>query len=297
MGEGVVPGWFGMEKPSPKVAHVLARTGAHLARAGTVGRGLSVAEWSNRDNYARYDGPDHHTVSVYLAGGERVVREDRDLRGGAPDKLCLLPAGHESRWLIGGPLRMFHLYIDPEELAHQAVTAFDVDPRRIRLHDATFCDDPDMAAVVRGAVMPLDWAEPGDRSALDAACHLLLHSVLRRHVDKEPGEVRAGLSPSARRRIMDLVEAHLDEALTLDRLAAEARLSTFHFAKMFRISFGLPPHRYVAARRIERAKRLLQTQQPLGDVALACGYGSQSHFNRTFKAATQQTPGEWRRWS
>ncbi len=286
-----------MEEPSPQIAHVLARTGAHLARAGTVGRGLSVAEWSNRDNYARYDGPGHHTVSVYLAGGEGVVREDRDLRGGAHDNLCLLPAAHESRWRIVGPLRMFHLYVDPEELAHRAVTAFDVDPRRIRLHDATFCDDAALAAVVRGAVMPLDWAEPGDRSASDAACHLLLHGVLRRHIDKDPGEVRAGLSPSARRRVMEMVEAHLDEALTLDRLAAEARLSTFHFAKMFRISFGLPPHRYLAARRIERAKMLLRTGQPLGEVALACGYGSQSHFNPSFTAATDRTPGEWRRWS
>ena len=297
MGWDVATWLSAMEEPSSEIAHVLARTGAQLARAGTVGRGLSVAEWSNRDNYARYDGPGHHTVSVYLAGGEGVVREDRDLRGGAPDKFCLLPAGHESRWRIGGPLRMFHLYVDPEELAHQAVTAFDVDPRRIRLHDATFCEDPGLAAVVRGAVMPLDWTEPGDRSALDAACHLILHGVLRRHIDKQPGEVRAGLSPSARRRVIDMVEAHLDEALTLDRLAAEARLSTFHFAKMFRISFGLPPHRYLAARRIERAKLLLRTEQPLGEVALVCGYGSQSHFNRTFKAATDRTPGEWRRWS
>ncbi|SDN26680.1 Helix-turn-helix domain-containing protein [Methylobacterium phyllostachyos] len=89
---------------------------------------------------------------------------------------------------------------------------------------------------------------------------------------------------------MEMAAAHLDEALTLDQLAAEARLSTFPFAKMFRISFGLPPHRYLAARRIERAKWLLRTGQPLGEVALACGYGSQSHFNRTFKAATDRTP-------
>ncbi len=253
-----------MEEPSPSVAHALARTGVHLAWAGTVGRGLSVAEWSNRDNYACYDGPGHHMVSVYLNGGERVVREDRDLRGSAPDKLCLLPAGHESRWRIGGPFRMFHLYVDPEELAYRAVTTFDVDLRRIRLYDATFCNDPALAAVVRSAVMPLDWAEPGDRSALDAAWHVILHNVLRRHIDKEPGEVRAGLSPSARRQVMEMVEAHLDEA----------RLSMFHFAKMFRISFGQSPHRYLAARRIERAKRLLRNGRPLGEVAVAVEPGT-----------------------
>ena len=151
--------------------------------------------------------------------------------------------------------------------------------------------------------MPLDWTEPSDHLALDAACHLILYSVLRRHTDKVPGEVRASLSPSAHRRVADLIKAHLDKALTLDRLAAEARLSIFHFARMFRISFGLPPHHFLAARRIERAKLHLRTEQPLGEVALACGYGygygygSQSHFNRTFEAATQRTLGEWRRWS
>ncbi len=286
-----------MEHPSPSVAHALARTGAHLARSGSSGRGLSLAEWSNRDNEARYDRPGHHTLSLYLAGGERVVREDMNLNGGAPDKLCLLPAGHESRWLIGGSLQMFHLYVEPEALAYHATAAFDIDPRRIELRDLTFFDDPAMAAIVRGAVMPLDWTEPGDRSALDAACHLLLHRLLRRYVGGDKGTtVRGGLAPATRRRIADFIEERLDEALTLDRLSAEARLSPFHFAKMFRISFGLPPHRYLDARRIERAKRLLRTERAEpSQVALSCGYASQSHFGRAFKTATGMTPGQWRR--
>lgn len=148
-----------MERPSPSVARTLSRTGAQLMRSGTVGRGLSLAEWSNRDNQARYDRPDHHTLSIYLDGGERVVREDRRLSGGGPDKLCLLPAGHESRWHIGGSLRMFHLYVEPDVLAYRALTAFDVDPRRINVQDLTFSDDPAMAMIVRGGVMPLDWTE------------------------------------------------------------------------------------------------------------------------------------------
>ncbi|MCP1542684.1 AraC family transcriptional regulator [Methylorubrum extorquens] len=225
------------------------------------------------------------------------MREDRQLSGGGPDKLCLLPAGHESRWHIGGSLRMFHLYVEPDVLAYRALTAFDVDPRRINVQDLTFSDDPAMAMIVRGGVMPLDWTEGGDGPALDAACHLLVHRLLRQYA-KTAGQapVRGGLSPTTRQRIAALIEAHLDEPLTLDRLATEARLSTFHFAKMFRVSFGMPPHRYLGARRIERAKQLLRGEPAgLAEVALACGYASQSHFTRVFKTATQMTPGEWKK--
>lgn len=284
-----------MEKHSPSVSEALAGTGANLLRAGSAGRGLSLAEWSNRDNRARYDRPGHHTLSLYLDGGERVVREDRRLAGGAPGKLCVLPAGHESRWHIGGPLHMFHLYIDPGTLAYQALTAFDLDPRYIDLRDLTFSDDPEMAAIVRGGVMPLDWDEGGDRMALDAACHGLLHRLLAHHNGARQGAVRGGLAPFVRRRVAELIEARLDEALTLERLAGEAGLSTFHFAKMFRVSFGMPPHRYLAERRVERAKRHLRDGRlALQQVALACGYASQSHFTRAFRAATGATPGEWR---
>lgn len=285
-----------MEKNSPSVSEALARIGAHLERAGSAGRGLAVAEWSNRDNRACYDRPGHHTLSIYLSGGQRVVREDRQISGGAPDKLCLLPAGHESRWLIGGPIRMFHLYIDPEVLAYQALTAFDVDPRHVDLMDLTFVDDPAMSMIVRGGVLPLDWNERSDRMALDSACHLLIHHTLRRHNRRAQREiVRGGLAPSVRRRIVDYIEAHLDQTLTLDQLASEAGLSTFHFAKMFRISFGIPPHRYLAERRVERARNLLRSGGlALAQMALACGYASQSHFTKAFRSATGITPGEWR---
>lgn len=285
-----------MEEHSPSVSEALARTGARLERSGLVGRGLSLAEWSNCDNHARYDRPNHHTLSIYLDGGEKVVREDRQLSGGAPDKLCLLPAGHESRWHIGGPLRMFHLYIDPDMLAYRALTAFDIDPRHIDLMDLTFSDDPSTAMIVRGGVLPLDWAEKSDRLALDSACHLLIHHMLRHHSRRAAQTVvRGGLSPSTRRRSVDYIEAHLDQPLTLDQLACEAGLSTFHFAKMFRLSFGMPPHRYVAERRVERARHLLKSGDgSLAQIALACGYASQSHFTKAFKAAAGTTPGNWR---
>ncbi|MBK3423861.1 helix-turn-helix transcriptional regulator, partial [Methylobacterium ajmalii] len=117
--------------------------------------------------------------------------------------------------------------------------------------------------------------------------------------------VTGGLSPAIRRRTAEVIEARLAEALSLDDLAEAAGLSPFHFAKMFKASFGVPPHRYVTERRIARAKDLLGKGLPgedfsaagresLAEVALACGFASQSHFTRRFKQATGFTPAAWR---
>ncbi|MEF3134059.1 hypothetical protein OS035_21645 [Rhizobium sp. 268] len=194
------PRWIMEQQHRLTVKEALSRSGACLQRSGSVDRGLSLAEWTNRAGEAFYERPDHHTLSIYLDGGERVIREDKRLSGGAPGKLCLLPAEHKSQWHIGGPLRMFHLYVDPELLAYEALTSFDIDPRHIDLMDLTFCDDPAMAMIVRGGVLPLNWQEKSDRVALDAVCRLLIHRILKSHNRQARQEaVRGGLSPSVRR--------------------------------------------------------------------------------------------------
>ncbi|MGH7805748.1 MAG: helix-turn-helix transcriptional regulator, partial [Candidatus Binatia bacterium] len=81
----------------------------------------------------------------------------------------------------------------------------------------------------------------------------------------------------------------------LDELAAEAGASRFHFARAFREATGVPPHRYLTLRRIERAKELLlQTEIPLVDVALASGFASQSHFTLRFRETVGVTPRRFR---
>lgn len=288
-----------METSATHVSEVLSQTSARLWRKGTAACGLAFAEWEWRDaeGWANYDQPGHHTLSVYLEGGDKIVRADRQLLGGAPDKFCLMPAGHASRWHVGGPIRMFHLYIDPAVLAYQAHAAFNIDPRLIDLQDLTFVDDPAIAMIVRGAVLPLDWSDHADRTALDSACHLLIHRLLRHHTDRATKEVvKGGLAPAVQRNLTEYIEANLSSALTLEELARRANLSTFHFAKMFRTSVGLPPHAYVAKRRVDRAKCLLRDGRlELAQIALACGYASQSHFTRAFKGEAGMTPGAWRR--
>ena len=109
------------------------------------------------------------------------------------------------------------------------------------------------------------------------------------------GIPRGGLAPAQERRAKEFMRANLNEAFSLNRLAAECGLSTQHFARAFRLSTGMPPHRFLVRLRLERAKELLRTRAlSLVDVALFCGFADQSHFNRVFKAAVGVTPGTWR---
>jgi AraC family transcriptional regulator len=97
-------------------------------------------------------------------------------------------------------------------------------------------------------------------------------------------------------RVQDLIESRLDADLTLEELAAEVGYSRGHFLKMFHATTGMPPHRYVLKRRIERAQLLLeQAGITIADVAYRCGFSSQAHFTLAFRRACGLTPGEYRR--
>ena len=112
----------------------------------------------------------------------------------------------------------------------------------------------------------------------------------------EAQDAPGGLAPWQVARLARHIEAHLDEALPLHRLAAEVRLSRGHFARAFKRSFGRTPHAYLTERRIARAKAMMQrTATPLSAIALACGLSDQPHLSRLFRRLTGETPLAWRR--
>jgi len=107
---------------------------------------------------------------------------------------------------------------------------------------------------------------------------------------------RIALTPATLRRVTDHVEAHLAEPIRLADMAAVAGLSMFHFSRVFKDATGETPYRYVHTRRLNAAKRLLATTRgPIAELALACGFASQSHFTSAFTRAMGITPAQYRR--
>lgn len=98
------------------------------------------------------------------------------------------------------------------------------------------------------------------------------------------------------RRVTDYVQAMMEDEITLQDLAAVAGYSPWHFARAFRAATGMPPYAYVTQCRLERARALLQNARSgVAEVALACGFASQSHFTTAFRHAFGVPPAQWRR--
>ena len=110
-----------------------------------------------------------------------------------------------------------------------------------------------------------------------------------------PVPARGGLSPRAFRRVREYVLAHLAEKISNRVLAELAGLSPYYFARAFKQSAGVSPHRFVVRCRVERVTHLLiATDLPLAQIARAAGFGDQSHCSRWFHQLVGISPSRFR---
>lgn len=107
-----------------------------------------------------------------------------------------------------------------------------------------------------------------------------------------------GLAPWQIMRLKAYVADRISCPIAIDELSDLVKLSTSYFSTAFKATFGLSPHNYVVAQRIEHAKVLmLTTDMLLCEIALSCGLADQAHLSRLFRRQTGTTPSAWRRFS
>lgn len=121
-------------------------------------------------------------------------------------------------------------------------------------------------------------------------------TALQRGIGAEACRGQTGLLAWQVERVRQLVEAGLQASMPVAAMAAAVRLSRSRFSSGFALSFGCTPHAYVQARRIARAKAMMrETQEPLAQIAAACGFADQAHLSRLFRQHMACTPSAWRR--
>jgi AraC family transcriptional regulator len=139
---------------------------------------------------------------------------------------------------------------------------------------------------------------PSGRLYVDSLVYALATRYLLLEVSRPvTSKSRAtGLVPHVLNRVRAKIEANLDADLSLESLAKESGYSRAHFLRMFQAATGFTPHQYVLDLRLRRAQeRLKHTNSSIIDVALSCGFSSQSHMTSVFRRHLEITPGEFRR--
>ena len=210
----------------------------------------------------------------------------------------MIPAGAPVQWRWRGHKDSLHIYLEPALVERVATEAFGLDPARLTIAPMDGLDLPQLRAAMGAVDAELTAGGAGGRLAAESLANLLAVHLIR-HVlaPRRPARGPDGALPRGRlRAVVEYIEGHLDAGPSREQMAAVAGVSTYHFARQFKAATGLPPHQFVIARRVERAKALLRRHGglTLAAVAARVGFADEGHFARHFKQLVGVTPGRFR---
>jgi AraC family transcriptional regulator len=211
-------------------------------------------------------------------------------------KLTFVPADHEyHEWQQPHILsRIVYFYFDPARMPINAQLGFAEASFAPRL----FFEDAALWNTAIKLAALIDSSDSENRLYFEALGVVLAHELVRLNAGmrRVEAQVRGGLAAWQQRIVTAYIEEHLAEPISLATLAQLARLSPHYFCRAFKQSFGVPPHRYHTARRIERAKILLAKPAPsVTHIGFAVGFSQTSSFTAAFRKATGLTPTGYHR--
>ncbi|WP_087737864.1 AraC family transcriptional regulator [Paraburkholderia piptadeniae] len=233
----------------------------------------------------------HHRVGVHVGAPVRAVcrcNGHRYARIQAHGDADVIPAGLDGEWSDDASCTILRIWIADdfarETFDQLGLRAADAQIRpQFQMRDARF---QHLAWAMR-AELEAEYAS--DPLYAESLCTAMIVRLAGAGVPRD--DKRRTLSPRAAACVSDYIESHLDQRLTLAELAALVALSVPHFKVLFRETFGVPVHRHVVQRRVERAQALLsQGRLSASQVALETGFAHQSHMAHWMKRLLGVTP-------
>ena len=210
--------------------------------------------------------------------------------GGAP---------YDVRWraVSPEPFETMLVFVELPVLQRALEEVFGTDAAHARLRDASAFNDEGLNSLLgllreelmRGQASPL---------FVQALAQMIAVHLAREYggADEESHSSSPSLPGHKLRQLTDWMAEHAAEEFSLERLAARAGLSRFHFQRLFKAATGVSPSRHHIDLRINEARRLLrETRMSVVDVALEVGYANPSHFARLFRRETGLSPSDYRR--
>ena len=242
---------------------------------------------------------DRHVVSMFVGASARFEYRARSgecvVCVNRPGAIMITPSGPVPELRLHAPSEFIHCALE-ESLLRDVVEDLGgaIPPPVFRAG----IQERSIQRILSLLIDELEAVRPLGKLYVDSLAHALVTQYVSfenlQGGRKEPRV--AGLLPRILSRVQEKIEANLDADLSLETLAEESGYSRAHFLRMFRTSTGVTPHQYVMDLRLRRAQdQLRQRGSSIIDVAVSCGFSSQSHMTSLFRQRLEMTPGEYRR--
>jgi AraC family transcriptional regulator len=207
-----------------------------------------------------------------------------------------IPANHPIHWHWDGYIEFLQMQLSGDFLS-SIKDEYGIDAQRILSLDLLNVRDPIIAQIAHKLteIMQSEQQGMGTRYLDSMATSLALH-LQQRYVDDNWIGKDGGQSQSTDfSLVVEYIHDNLDKDLRVDQVAKIANLSNFYFIKLFKSTFGKPPHQYILGCRVELAKRLLiETSLPISEISQRCGFATQSHFTNVFHRYAGSAPRAFR---
>lgn len=246
-------------------------------------------------------GLSHHLLTFFLTSNSRQVtridtcgEHDGQMARG---EFYLFPAEMSGQTSWHSEDETFHIMIAPGLLRKTALATDCANPDRLELLPTLKGRDRKIENLVQLMLSELNNGGFAQGLYLESLGSILCIHLLRQYSTVKPiiRQSTGGLAPTKLTHILDYIHGHLDRDLKLATIAQQVDLSQYYFASQFKQSMGMTPHQYVNQQRIEKAKRLLKTKKlSISEIALDCGFSSQSHLTKVFRHYIGTTPKAYR---
>lgn len=242
----------------------------------------------------------HHEICINFGKSvvlEQVIDGRSEIIHSVPTQVGIHPANISQSFVWDSEAEFLILHLKPSLLKNLSEEAWGKDNIEL-VPQSTGFFDPLIVHMGFALKTVLETDALGSRLYADSMANALGIHLLSRYSTGKPTVKlhKGGLSKQQLKHVLDYMNEHLNRNLSLAELAIVVRLSSYHFAHLFKQSMGISPHQYHIQCRIERAKELLHKgDRAIKDIAQVVGFSSQGHFTYHFKRLTGITPKKFLR--